>query len=58
MNIDSINQFLAKADSCLSRISVKGDDVFTLAEARKWMKLAFDGLNSEQHEEGANDDGG
>lgn len=58
MSVDSINQSLRNADQCLARISVHGDDVFALAEARKWLKLAFDKLNSDSSEKDGDDDGG
>ena len=48
MNVINI---LVQVDNTLSRISVKGDDVFELASARQLMKLAFDELNKPPEEE-------
>ncbi len=48
MNVINI---LVQVDNTLSRISVNGDDVFALADARKLMKLAFDELNKPPEEE-------
>lgn len=48
MNVINI---LVQVDNTLSRISVNGDDVFALADARKLMKLAFDELTKPPEEE-------
>ena len=42
---------LIEIDKLLDRLSVKGEDVFVLSDARKLMKLAFDELNKPPEEE-------
>lgn len=56
MEINIITSALFDADKILSRISVNGDDVFALVNARKLMKLAFDELTKPPEEEKAEGD--
>ena len=51
MQAKQARNLLAKADSLLEQISVKGDDVFRFAQARQAMKAAFDALNPEPEHE-------
>lgn len=54
--MDAIN-ILIEVDKLLDRISVKGEDVFSLSDARKLMKLAFDKLLNTDVKDG-DDNGG
>ena len=45
MNSNELTALLARADSLLERVSVSGEGVFALAEARRVLKQAFDLLN-------------
>lgn len=52
MNKDNVISIIASADSRLAQINVKGDDVFALSDARKWLKAAFDEINKSDDEKG------
>lgn len=42
MNSNEMAALLARADSLLDRVSVSGESVFALAEARRVLKKAYD----------------
>ena len=42
MNSNELAALLARADSLLDRVSVSGEGVFALAEARRVLKHAYD----------------
>lgn len=50
MNNNEIKKMLADVDAALDKISVKGGDVFAMAEARRILKHAYDTLKSEDKE--------
>lgn len=50
MNSNELAALLARADSLLERVSVCGDGVFALAEARHTLKRAFDLASEPEHE--------
>lgn len=41
-------QLLIEADKTLERISVKGDDVFAMANVRSLLKAAYDAMRKEE----------
>ena len=45
-----ITNLLMQADGILDEISVRGNDVFRLSDARKLLKLAYDELTKPQSE--------
>lgn len=49
--MNGVISILIEVDRILSSVSVKSDDVFALADARKLMKMAFDELNKSSKEE-------
>lgn len=51
MDKKAIASILLEADKMLDKISVKGDDVFALVNARKLMMVAFDELNKPPEED-------
>lgn len=54
--MEQILNLLAKADSHLEQISVKGADAYLMVNARTLLKAAFDALNAPKDEE-VTDDG-
>ena len=52
MSNNEIKKMLADVDAVLDKISVRGDDVFMLANARHKLKQVFDGVNATQAETG------
>lgn len=54
--MEQILGLLAKADSQLEQIAVKGADAYLMVNARTLLKAAFDALNTPKEEE-ATDDG-
>lgn len=57
--MEQIMNLLAKADSQLEQISVKGADAYLMVNARSLLKAAFDSLNAQPSEpsEKEDDDG-
>ena len=56
--MEQILNLLAKADSQLEQIAVKGSDAYLMVNARTLLKAAFDALNKPPEEEkGEQDDG-
>lgn len=55
MNITQILEVLAKADTKLDTISVKGVDAYTMVDARKLLRVAYDELKKEVDERVSND---
>lgn len=47
MNSNELTALLARADSLLERVSVSGEGVFALAEARRTLKKAYDAAQAE-----------
>lgn len=47
MSIKQILEALAQADSKLDTISVKGVDAYTMVDARKLLRVAYDELRKE-----------
>lgn len=47
MNITQILEVLAQADAKLDTISVKGVDAYTMVDARKLLRVAYDELRKE-----------
>lgn len=56
MNITQILEVLAQADAKLDTISVKGVDAYTMVDARKLLRVAYDELKKEVDERVSNDD--
>ena len=52
MSNNEIKKMLADVDAVLDKISVRGDDVFMLANARHKLKQVFDRVNATQAETG------
>lgn len=50
MSNNEIAALLARADSLLERVSVSGDGVFALAEARRVLKKAYDAARQPEPE--------
>ena len=50
MNSNELTALLARADSLLERVSVSGEGVFALAEARRTLKKAYDAARQPEHE--------
>ena len=50
MNNNELAALLARADSLLDRVSVSGDGVFALAEARRVLKKAYDAARQTEPE--------
>lgn len=50
MNSNELAALLARADSLLERVSVCGDGVFALAEARRTLKKAYDAARQPEPE--------
>lgn len=53
----NIYNALTRADELLNGISVKGNDVYLLVEARQMLKIVFDEINvpKEKQDEGSDD---
>lgn len=45
--MEQLLSILARADSKLSAISVRGDDAFIMVDARQLLKIAYDSLRKE-----------
>lgn len=56
--MEQILNLLAKADSQLEQIAVKGADAYLMVNARTLLKAAFDALNKPPEEEKEEDNNG
>lgn len=54
--MEQILNLLAKADSQLEQISVKGTDAYLMVNARSLLKAAFDSLSVQQSEPSEKED--